>query len=142
MKNSTTRILLLASIIAVAVCQRQRMYAPPMHGGMLAGGFANRGINELTKKIALDVIQKTNEANSGSLETFLKSEKKLVKYSTQVVAGINYGLVYLIESGENSGKYECFKIYKALDGFTQVSFHAVEETIEDAETKCNLPHSP
>lgn len=141
MKNISITVLVLASIFAAALTQRIGGPRGPVHGGMMTGAFARRSVNEYTKKVALDTIQKTSEANSGALDGFLKAEKKLVKYSTQVVAGINFGLVYLIESGDNTGKYECFKIYKALDGMIQTSFHAVEDTIEEAETKCNLPHS-
>jgi hypothetical protein len=104
----------------------------------LAGGFSQHSITEEAKSSALQVIGKTNESTSGKLKQFKNSRKKLVFYGTQVVAGINYGMVYKINSGRNAGKYECFKIYKALDGMAKTTYHGVARGLEASQRLCNL----
>lgn len=60
----------------------------------LAGGFTQHSINQEARTSALSVIQETKDAQNGKLTSFINADKKLVFYGTQVVAGINYGMVY------------------------------------------------
>ena len=59
---------------------------------------------------------------------------ELVYFSTQIVAGVNYGIVYELKNG----KFECFKIYRNLQNDFQLTKRGTSKSLDGARSKCNF----
>lgn len=105
--------------------------------GGLAGGFTAHAIDANSQANALSLVQTSVQGLNGSYQELLQGSPTLVHYSTQVVAGLNYGFIYKTHSSTN--QYECFKIWEALDGKVSVSYHGFGTTLAGAAETCDIP---
>lgn len=94
--------------------------------------------NVETARLIMKNLLKTNSAleplKRGQIEQQLSgSESKLVKYTTQVVAGMNYGLIFY-----NGNNFTCFKIYRSLDRQYKLTEMAKTKSLGSAMTQCRI----
>lgn len=122
------KYILLALLTSFIICQYPE--------GM-AGGYMRHKIGKRSKDNALKLIKDSSQGQNGDYKTFLKKNKELIHYSTQVVAGLNYGLIYQVKG--SGKKYACFKIYQGLDRRVSVTYYGEGDTTQEAANSCSIP---
>lgn len=88
--------------------------------GQLAGGFTNRP--DLINEVATSAMVRLAVKDLQAKQNLLVSPINIVNVATQVVAGINYLIVFNARSTSSSTLYSCTaKIYQSFTGAQSVS---------------------
>lgn len=96
------------------------------------GGWTPQGIHSAAESNLKGVIRTSSRGGNEELNLLLK-EGKLVKYATQVIAGINHGAVFKVGS-----KYACFKIWEKLDRTFEIVSQGSTSNLGDVGILCNI----
>ena len=98
------KTILIICLLSFASCKLRPLAQFP-------GGNYPQEITPEIRKDVISFLSKANQvSNSPLLSTLLTNNAELILYETQVVAGVNYKMVF-----ENENKYFCVKIFRNLD---------------------------
>ena len=104
------------------------------------GGYSTKPVNEYTIETALGVLHAANDGSNSAVALIAAANPELVVYATQLVAGLNHGMVYKVM--DSQAQFACVKVFESLSGEFSVSASDYAETVEEAAKLCNIPYRP
>ena len=116
------KLIVAFALIAVCICP---------------GGYITQAINEESSAKAFEILNTANNGSNSFLRSLIISRPILVMYATQLVAGLNHGMVYKVQGSK--GEYACVKIFEALNGEFTMTESDFSESKEDAAKQCKIP---
>lgn len=127
MKPTTNILFIVLALSSLSFCQ-------------MAGGFRHHYPSEDTKFRARNILENISNKENRNMDAFWKQQHTLAWYGTQVVAGINHGMIYHIK-GYLDGKngFHCFKVWEKLDGTYELTVSNTAPSLGKAFESCGLP---
>ncbi len=105
--------------------------------GFCYGGFLNLKLTEEVKQRGFKLLAGLEKENNAVLTAILKASPEIVSYSTQLVAGLNHGLIFKVTGLQEA--FACVRIYEKWDqSILLVQAHFASSQSE-AASKCAIP---
>lgn len=124
-----SKITFVCAIVLLAVIGSASCY----------GGFVNHKLTDEVRERGFKLMAGLEKENNAILTAILKASPEIVSYSTQLVAGLNHGLILKISGLQES--FACVRIYEKWDqSILLVQAHLATSQAE-AASKCGIPTS-
>lgn len=110
-----------------------------VHTRFVAGSVGMPGA-PVSKAVNGENFNMATEAMTSVQKGFTATNKQLLYFSSQVVAGVNYRMVWEFK-GDGKSQYQCVTVWKKLysqgSGYQQTSEHKVTDEKAKACQECN-----
>ena len=106
--------------------------------GFCYGGFVNHKLTDAVKERGFKLMAGLEKENNAIVTAILKAAPEIVAYSTQLVAGLNHGLIFKITGLQET--FACVRIYEKWDQSILLVQAHLANSQSEAETKCGIPN--